>query len=181
MIPKVIHYCWFGGNELPELAQKCIASWKKYCPDYEIKEWNENNFELSSCRYVREAYEHKWWAFITEMCKKYGLKQNNQDQTIEGFRLYPKDVFCPKSYVTGKIECTDRTVTIHHFSGSWRNKDSVISMKIKGATEEKGAVIRVLGKIAASPFTLSDRIRREGFKKSIKYYCNKMVWVDKRK
>ena len=43
MIPKVIHYCWFGGNPLPELAQKCIASWKKYCPDYEIKEWNESN------------------------------------------------------------------------------------------------------------------------------------------
>ena len=41
MIPKVIHYCWFGGNELPPIAKHCIASWKKYCPDYEIIEWNE--------------------------------------------------------------------------------------------------------------------------------------------
>lgn len=48
MIPKKIHYCWFGRGEKPKLAQKCIASWKKYCPDYEIIEWNENNFR---CEY----------------------------------------------------------------------------------------------------------------------------------
>ena len=47
MIPKIIHYCWFGRNPLPELAQKCIASWKKYLPDYEIKEWNEDNFDVN--------------------------------------------------------------------------------------------------------------------------------------
>ena len=46
MIPKIIHYCWFGGNPLPELAQKCIESWKVYLPDYKIKEWNESNFGL---------------------------------------------------------------------------------------------------------------------------------------
>ena len=46
MIPKIIHYCWFGRGPLPELAQKCIASWKKYLPDYEIKEWNEDNFDV---------------------------------------------------------------------------------------------------------------------------------------
>ena len=46
-IPKIIHYCWFGGNSLPEMAQRCIASWKKYCPDYEIVEWNEDNFDIN--------------------------------------------------------------------------------------------------------------------------------------
>ena len=51
-IPKVIHYCWFGGNPLPPLAQKCIASWKEYCPDYEIIEWNETNFDLNFNAYV---------------------------------------------------------------------------------------------------------------------------------
>ena len=69
MIPKVIHYCWFGGNPLPELAQKCIASWKKYCPDYEIKEWNESNFDLNCCDYVREAYEAKKWAFVSDYAR----------------------------------------------------------------------------------------------------------------
>lgn len=69
MIPKIIHYCWFGGNPLPELAQKCIASWKKYCPDYEIKEWNESNFDLNCCDYVREAYAAKRWAFVSDYAR----------------------------------------------------------------------------------------------------------------
>lgn len=66
MIPKIIHYCWFGGNPLPELAQKCIYSWKKFCPDYEIIEWNETNFDLSCCEYVKEAAQAKKWAFVTD-------------------------------------------------------------------------------------------------------------------
>ena len=67
MIPKVIHYCWFGGKELPKPAKKCIKSWKKYCPDYEIKRWDEENFDISSCpAYVRQAYENKKWAFVTD-------------------------------------------------------------------------------------------------------------------
>lgn len=67
MIPKIIHYCWFGGNPLPKLAKKCIKSWKKYCKDYEIIEWNENNFDIDSAPlYVRQAYEAKKWAFVTD-------------------------------------------------------------------------------------------------------------------
>ena len=67
MIPKVIHYCWFGGNPKPKLAEKCIKSWKKYCPDYEIVEWNEDNFDISAAPlYVRQAYEAKKWAFVTD-------------------------------------------------------------------------------------------------------------------
>lgn len=66
MIPKVIHYCWFGRNTLPELAQKCIMSWKKYCPDYEIKEWNEDNYDLNCCEYIMEAYKAHKWAFVSD-------------------------------------------------------------------------------------------------------------------
>ena len=69
MIPKVIHYCWFGGNPLPELAQKCIESWKKFCPDYEIKQWDETNFDVNCCDYVREAYEAKKWAFVSDYAR----------------------------------------------------------------------------------------------------------------
>ena len=66
-IPKVIHYCWFGKGKMPPLAEKCIKSWKKYCPDYEIIEWNEGNFDISSCPlYVRQAYEARKWAFVTD-------------------------------------------------------------------------------------------------------------------
>lgn len=77
MIPKIIHYCWFGGNPLPDDAKKCIASWKKYFPDYEIKEWNESNYDLSVCSYVKEAYKSKKWAFVADYARfdilyKYG-------------------------------------------------------------------------------------------------------------
>lgn len=66
MIPKIIHYCWFGGKELPDLAKKCITSWKNFCPDYEIIRWDESNTDLNENDYIREAYENKKWAFITD-------------------------------------------------------------------------------------------------------------------
>ncbi|MBQ7220120.1 MAG: hypothetical protein IJS28_03985 [Synergistaceae bacterium] len=69
MIPKTIHYCWFGGNPLPELAQKCLASWKKYCPDYELMRWDESNFDVNCCDYVREAYAAKKWAFVSDYAR----------------------------------------------------------------------------------------------------------------
>lgn len=76
-IPKIIHYCWFGGNQLPDLAVKCIASWKKFFPDYEIKEWNESNFDFNCCEYVKEAYQAQKWAFVSDYARfwilyKYG-------------------------------------------------------------------------------------------------------------
>lgn len=73
MIPKIIHYCWFGGNPLPELAVKCIESWKKFCPDYEIKQWDETNFDLHYNDYVWEAFLSKKWAFITDVVRLYVL------------------------------------------------------------------------------------------------------------
>lgn len=73
MIPKVIHYCWFGRGQMPKLALKCIESWKKYCPDYEIKEWNEDNFDLDMYPYVREAYDTRKFAFVTDVVRLYAL------------------------------------------------------------------------------------------------------------
>ena len=63
---KVIHYCWFGGAPLSELTKKCIASWKKYLPDFEIKEWNEENFDVNQCEFIKQAYEQKKWAFVAD-------------------------------------------------------------------------------------------------------------------
>ena len=73
MIPKVIHYCWFGRGEKPELAKKCIASWKTFLPDYEIKEWNEDNFDINSNQYIREAYESRKFAFVTDYVRLYAI------------------------------------------------------------------------------------------------------------
>ena len=218
MIPKTIHYCWFGGKPLPELAQKCIESWKKYCPDYEIKRWDETNFDLNYNDYVREAYEAKKWAFVTDVvrlyalvnyggiymdtdvevlkpldeflkyeafsgfesdtyiptgimacekgqklfaellreydnihflisngkydettntiritntCLKYGLVQNNKPQTINGFKLFPKDYFCPKDLSTRQVYLTKNSYTIHHFDGSWMNDGEKLMIELR--------------------------------------------------
>ena len=63
---KIIHYCWFGGKELPELTVRCIETWKKFLPDFEIKQWNEKNFDVTQCKFVKQAYEQKKWAFVAD-------------------------------------------------------------------------------------------------------------------
>jgi mannosyltransferase OCH1-like enzyme len=73
MIPKIIHYCWFGRGKMPLLAIKCIESWKKYCPDYELKLWNEDNFDLNLYPYTKEAYENRKFAFVTDVVRLYAL------------------------------------------------------------------------------------------------------------
>lgn len=72
-IPKTIHYCWFGHGKLPELAIKCIESWKKKLPDYKIIEWNEDNFDVNCNEYVKEAYNSKKYAFVSDYVRLYAL------------------------------------------------------------------------------------------------------------
>lgn len=69
MIPKVIHYCWFGRNPLPASAKKCIDSWREFLPDYEIKEWNEDNFDVNAIPYTQQAYEAKKYAFVSDYAR----------------------------------------------------------------------------------------------------------------
>ena len=71
MIPKIIHYCWFGGNPLPPLALKCMESWKNYCGDFEIKEWNEKNFDIDMAKYSKEAAKAGKWAFVADVARFY--------------------------------------------------------------------------------------------------------------
>lgn len=69
MIPKIIHYCWFGRNPLPPLALKCIASWRSYLPEYEIREWNESNFDVNGISYTRDAYKAGKYAFVSDYAR----------------------------------------------------------------------------------------------------------------
>jgi hypothetical protein len=68
-IPKKIHYCWFGGNEIPDSLKKYMESWYKYCPDYEIVRWDESNYDISKNRYMREAYENKQWGYVPDYAR----------------------------------------------------------------------------------------------------------------
>lgn len=70
---KYIHYCWFGGKPLPDLAIKCLDSWKKYLPDYEIIRWDESNVDLEECSFVKGAYENKKWAFVSDYVRTKAL------------------------------------------------------------------------------------------------------------
>lgn len=111
MIPKKIHYCWFGKNPLPEMARKCIDSWKKYCPDYEIIEWNEDNFDLQYNDYVKEAYAAKKWAFVTDVVRLYALVTEGgiyMDTDVEV--LKPLDDFLTLKAFSG-FESIDRIPT----------------------------------------------------------------------
>ena len=69
MIPKVIHYCWFGGNPYPQIVKDCIKTWEKYCPDYEIKLWDESNYDISKNEWLRNAYNSKKWAFVSDYAR----------------------------------------------------------------------------------------------------------------
>lgn len=72
---KYIHYCWFGPKSLPKLAKKCIASWKKYLPDYEIIKWSEENVNLDECKFIRDAYDNKMWAFVADYARTKALNE----------------------------------------------------------------------------------------------------------
>ena len=75
-IPKIIHYIWLGGNPLPKIAEKCLKSWKKFCPDYQIIKWDETNLNLDINTYCRQAYDEKKYAFASDVLRFDILKNN---------------------------------------------------------------------------------------------------------
>lgn len=94
MIPKKIHYCWFGGNPKPESFYICLDSWKKNLPDYEIMEWNESNFDINCCTYVQLAAEKKKWAFVSDYARALALfEQGGIYMDIDVEVKFPLDEF----------------------------------------------------------------------------------------
>lgn len=74
-IPKIVHYCWFGEKEKPDSVKKCIESWKKFLPDYQLMEWNEDNFNIEKLQYTKEAYAAKKYAFVSDVTRIESLYQ----------------------------------------------------------------------------------------------------------
>lgn len=94
MIPHIIHYCWFGGKPLPKAARKCIESWKKYFPDWEIREWNERNFDVHCHPYAEMAFSQKRWAYLSDIVRLIVVEQYGGiyfDTDVEVVR-YPEEL-----------------------------------------------------------------------------------------
>ena len=109
MIPKIIHYCWFGRNPLPPLAIQCIESWKKYFPDYEIKEWNEDNFDVNIIPYTRDAYAAKKYAFVSDYARFWILYNYGGiyfDTDVEVIRPM-NDIIEKGPFIGCETECAD--------------------------------------------------------------------------
>lgn len=91
MIPKLIHYCWFGRGDMPESAKKCVFSWHRFMPDYEYKLWNEDNFDVTAVPYTKEAYEAKKYAFVSDYVRLWALKNEGGiylDTDVEVFKPF---------------------------------------------------------------------------------------------
>lgn len=102
MIPKTIHYCWFGKGKKPYLIRKCIGTWRDIMPDYEIKEWNEDNFPIDEFPFARQAYEEHKWAFVADVCRFYALYKEGGiylDTDVEVFRRF--DTFLSDDFFAG--------------------------------------------------------------------------------
>ena len=132
-IPKIIHYVWVGDKEKPDSVYKCIESWKKFCPDYEIIEWNNEKFKKIKNPYSTQAFENKKWAFVSDYIRLYALYNyggiyldtdveitQNIDKFlvhdfVSGFEKW-ENIFSP---ITAFMGSKKENFAIHHFNGSW--------------------------------------------------------------
>lgn len=102
MIPKIIHYCWFGQGKKPYLIRKCLKSWQRVMPDYDIKEWNEDNFDINMMPFVSQAYRERKWAFVADVCRFYACYHEGGiylDTDVEVFRRF--DEFLNDNFFIG--------------------------------------------------------------------------------
>lgn len=100
MIPKIIHYCWFGYGEMPEQAVRCMASWHRLMPDYEYRLWDESAFDVNLIRYTKEAYEAKKYAFVSDYVRLWALEREGGiylDIDVEVFKAFD-DLLCYKAF-----------------------------------------------------------------------------------
>lgn len=136
MIPKVIHYCWFGHAEKPNLIKHCIASWKKVMPDYEIKEWNETNFDINISPLCREAYQAKKWAFVADYCRIYvllhygGIYMDTDIITLKRFDPFLTYSFCSCQEYQPWVKVEDKQIDENGYRIPGKNQ-KVINLAIQ--------------------------------------------------
>jgi hypothetical protein len=100
-IPKVIHYCWFSGEEIPSYLQKCISSWKRIMPDYKLRLWDANSFNFNAVPFVKEAFELKKWAFVADYIRLYALHEEGGIYFDSDVRVFKRvDEFLKYNFFT---------------------------------------------------------------------------------
>jgi hypothetical protein len=161
-IPKIIHYCWFGGKEKPPIIKKCIDSWKKYLTDYEMIEWNEQNFDIKSNPYIEEAYESKKFAFVSDYVRVHALYDFGGiylDTDVEVFKSF-NDLLHHESFWGFEQENFIATSTIGAAKGNHLIKQFLDSYQEKKFINEDGtyddftnvaAITRMLKKLGLVP------------------------------
>lgn len=119
MIPKTIHYCWFGRAPLPELAQRCIASWRRYLPGYEIREWNEDNFDVNAIPYTAEAYAQGKYAFVSDYARFWILYKHGGiyfDTDVEVIRPMD-DIIARGNFMGCETDCQNKAAPVQGAGG----------------------------------------------------------------
>lgn len=160
-IPKVIHYCWFGGNPKPPLIKKCMQSWSSVLPEYKIIEWNENNFDITENQYIREAYENRKWAFVTDYVRlkvlyEYGGIYLDSDVEV----LKPIDKFLNDECFSG-FESKDMvpTAIMGSVKGAAFMKELLSYYDNKSFVNEDGSF-----DMTANTITITDKCEKKGLK-----------------
>ena len=175
MIPKIIHYCWFGQAPLPELAERCIASWKKHMPDWEYKRWDESNFDIASAPlYVRQAYEARKFAFVSDYVRLWALEQYGGLYMDVDFEVYrPFDDIMDKypafaGYEGSKRQPVMQGVIASEPHGAW--------VRDMLSTYDGREFIKADGSLDLIPNTsyFTDRLESQGF---VADGVEKDVWV----
>lgn len=164
MIPKIIHYCWFGGKEMPELEQKCVATWHEYMPDWQYMQWDESNFDIANAPlYVRQAYEAKKFAFVSDYVRLWALEQYGglyMDVDFEVYRPFD-DLMDAYPAFAGYEGCKRRPV----MQGVIASKPHGAWVKDMLATYESRVFIKPDGSLDLTPNTayFTDRLEAQGF------------------
>jgi hypothetical protein len=175
MIPKILHYCWFGGSELPELEQRCLASWHELMPEWEYKWWNEETFDIAAAPlYVRQAYEARKFAFVSDYVRLWALEQYGGLYMDVDFMVFrPFDDLMDKypafaGYEGSKRQPVMQGVLASEPHGAW--------VRDMLSTYDNRSFIKPDGSLDLTPNTayFTDRLESQGF---VADGVEKDVWV----
>lgn len=175
MIPKIIHYCWMGGAPLPELAERCMASWKEHMPNWEYKCWNEANFDIAAAPlYVKQAYEARKFAFVSDYVRLWALEQYGGLYMDVDFLVHkPFDDLMDKYPAFAGVEgCKRQAIMMGVIAsephGAWV-KDMIATYNTRPFIKEDGSF-----DLTPNTTYFSDRLESQGF---VADGVEKDVWV----